>query len=52
VVNNDQVTVTTRTATNSELIQAWERVKGRWQLLDDRWLMTDERWLMTDEAWW
>jgi uncharacterized protein with beta-barrel porin domain len=29
VVNNDQVTVTTRTATNSELIQAWERVKGR-----------------------
>jgi hypothetical protein len=27
VVNNDKVTVTTRTASNVELIQAWERVK-------------------------
>lgn len=27
VVNNDKVTVTSRTAGNSELIQAWERVK-------------------------
>lgn len=27
VVNNDQVIVTTRTATNSELIQKWDRVK-------------------------
>jgi len=27
VVNDNKVTVTTRTATNSELIQAWDRVK-------------------------
>jgi hypothetical protein len=27
VATNDKITVTTRTATNSELIQAWERVK-------------------------
>ena len=29
VVSNDQITVTTRTASNSELIQAWERVKNK-----------------------
>jgi hypothetical protein len=28
VVNNDKITVTSRTASNSELIQAWERVKA------------------------
>ena len=27
VVNNDKVTVTSRTSTNAELIQAWDRVK-------------------------
>ncbi|MDB5250131.1 MAG: hypothetical protein JWQ40_4525 [Segetibacter sp.] len=27
VVNNEKITVTTRTATNSELVQAWDRVK-------------------------
>lgn len=27
VVNDNKITVTSRTATNSELIQAWERVK-------------------------
>ncbi len=27
VVNNDKVTVTTRTSGNTELVQAWERVK-------------------------
>jgi len=27
VVNNDQITVTSRTAGNSELVQAWTRVK-------------------------
>ncbi len=26
VVNNDKITVTTRTATNTELIQAWNRI--------------------------
>ena len=29
VVNADQITVTTRTATNSELIQDWRRVKSQ-----------------------
>jgi hypothetical protein len=27
VVNNEKITVTTRTATNTELVQAWDRVK-------------------------
>ena len=27
VINSDKISVTTRTATNSELIQAWDRVK-------------------------